>query len=168
MHLNPSSSQKPENQNLDFRLPEPITNYPGLSFDGGASPNDIDRMSPDMGEALALVPIGHEPVAVFPPFSVHRRVPAIGVIFSEKKSQKFKRRNGRKSSSFMEKVMPSEFSSRLWNFLGNVGTNVLCMRPRVQRYLFSSRSEDHDLGKYVHDLCSDGRTHALFPVPVFS
>ena len=140
----------------------------GLSFDGGASPNDIDRMSPDMGEALALVPIGHEPVAVFPPFSVHRRVPAIGVIFSEKKSQKFKRRNGRKSSSFMEKVMPSEFSSRLWNFLGNVGTNVLCMRPRVQRYLFSSRSEDHDLGKYVHDLCSDGRRHALFPVPVFS
>ena len=116
----------------------------GLSFDGGASPNDIDRMSPDMGEALALVPIGHEPVAVFPPFSVHRRVPAVGVIFSEKKT-KLKRRNGRKSSSFMDK-MPSEFGSRLWNFLGNVGTNVLCMRPRVQRDLFSSRSVDHDLG----------------------
>ena len=138
----------------------------GLSFDGGASPNDIDRMSPDMGEALALVPIGHEPVAVFPPFSVHRRVPAVGVIFSEKKT-KLKRRNGRKSSAFMDRI-PSEFGSRMLNFLGNVGTNVLCMRPRVQRYLFSSRSEDHDLGKYVHDLCSDGRRHALFPVPVFS
>ena len=144
VYLNPSSSQKPEIQNLDFRLPEPITNYPGLSFDGGASPNDIDRMSPDMGEALALVPIGHEPVAVFPPFSVHRRVPAIGVIFSEKKT-KLKRRNGRKSSSFMEGI-PSEFGSRMWNFLGNVGTNVLCMRPRVQRYLFSSRSEVYDPG----------------------
>ena len=46
-----------------------------MFFDGGASPNDIDKMSPDMGEALALVPISHEPVAVFPLFSIHQGVP---------------------------------------------------------------------------------------------
>ena len=70
----PEQTRKP-NSGFFFRLPKPIPNFkPRLSFDGRASPNDIDRISPNMGKTLALVPIGHEPVTVFPPFSVHRRI----------------------------------------------------------------------------------------------
>ena len=67
---------------------------PGSS-NGGGLPNDFTI--PTLGQSLALVPLGLTPIAVFPPFAIPRTLPAIGVIFSEKRQVSMKRRYWKKS-----------------------------------------------------------------------
>ena len=66
---------------------------PGSS-NGGGLPNDFTN--PTLGQSLALVPFGLTPIAVFPPFAIPRSLPAIGVIFSEKRQVPMKRRHRKK------------------------------------------------------------------------
>ena len=84
---------------------------------------------PDIGEALALVPDGHQAVAVFPPFSYPRSVPAIAVIFSE--TSKLRRRKLRRYKR------QASVGSMIWNFFANFETSLLCMKPRMQRLFFA-------------------------------
>ena len=58
---------------------------------GGAKPVGNTR---DAQEALALIPRGTVPVAVFPPFATPRTVPAVSVIFLETATPRLVRRQG--------------------------------------------------------------------------
>ena len=53
---------------------------------GGASPSVVGTgaATPQtLANALTLVPPGLTPIAVFPPYNTPRKIPAVGVIFSE-------------------------------------------------------------------------------------
>jgi len=120
------------------RLPQPGTS------NGGGLPSDLANAA--LGEALALVPDGLEPVAVFPPFMDSRIVPAVGVIFSENPQNEIRRRRlrrkqlrrHRRSSEEDEESSWSKVKSRLWDFLGSLEDNLVCMKPRLERH-FGSR-----------------------------
>ena len=56
---------------------------PGSTF-GGGLPTDFSN--PTLTKSLKLIPTGHRPLAVFPPFASTRSMPAYGVVFAEKKS----------------------------------------------------------------------------------
>ena len=69
--LVPFSILKPLPQILPGQAP-PGSPQPGLSFTGGASPNDLDH--PEIGEALALVPDGHQPVGMISHKNVNKNI----------------------------------------------------------------------------------------------
>ena len=58
---------------------------------GGARPVGN---TPDAREAIALVPVGTIPVAIFPPYTTPRTVPAVSVIFLETATPSLVKRRG--------------------------------------------------------------------------
>ena len=71
-------------------LVPPGNHLPGTPG-GGAQP--IGN-TPDAREAIALIPRGTLPVAIFPPFATARTVPAVSVIFLETATPGLVKRQG--------------------------------------------------------------------------
>ncbi len=112
---------------------------------GGGSPGDFTN--PSAAEAIALVPAGLTPVAVFPPFATPRTVPAVAVIFSEdpatvrRRKREIDRKHGRRRPYSSGGNVGIPLFQRLWK-------NIRCIRPRLARMFARPRPQTSDLGYY--------------------
>ena len=92
-----------------------------------------------MGSSLALVPQGHQPVAVFPPYPTQRSVPAVAVIFSERPQKRLQKRS---------------ISETIYSFMGNMERSLLCLKPKIYRHFTSRNKRQAFVDSY--DDCFEG------------
>ncbi len=131
---------------LVLLIPQPPLTEPGEAPPGNPQPGQpggggspFNFGNPATAAALALVPAGLTPVAVFPPWARPRTVPAVAVIFSEDQTnaainanagkRRRKRRSG-ESHRYQHSPRPSSPVSRL---IRRLRKNLLCLRARLQR-----------------------------------
>ena len=131
--------------------------FPGTK--GGGSLPSVAKESKDGAKALALVPQGLHPVAVFPPYQSTRKLPAITVIWLEKEmtddqkqailerkkgmyglwTKQWKQMNYRRHHSRKDRLLRAIFSNkkegmynRLQEKIRNQRKDIICSQKRHQ------------------------------------